>query len=280
MRKLSALKNILKGLKRAVVAYSGGRDSSFLLKMAVETLGSGNVIAVTARSETYPCSEYKEAAKLAKSIGARHITIRTNELSMDKFKSNPVDRCYYCKKELFGKLVKMCRRYKMNHVIDGTNLDDMKDIRHGTRAARELGIRRPLLEAKITKDDISKFSRKSGLPTWHKPSFACLASRFPFNDPITKNGLDRIGRAEDFMRRLGFSQIRVRMHGSIARIEVCESELGLGLRFKDLIIKKLKNLGFIYVALDLEGYRTGSMHEGLALDREIAAINNDNPDRF
>lgn len=244
-----------------VVAYSGGRDSVFLLKVAVDTLGKDNVIAVTARSETYPYSEYKEAARVARSMGARHITIRTNELRLNKFRSNPVNRCYYCKKELFGRLVKIRDKYKMGRVIDGTNLDDLKDIRHGSLAAKELLIRRPLLEAGITKKDISVFSKRLRLPTWNKPSGACLASRFPFNNPITKNRLLKIGKAEDFIHRLGFSQIRVRLHDSIARIEIPEEELDLGLKFKELIVKKLKKLGFIYVALDLEGYRTGSMHE-------------------
>ena len=261
MKKIETLKKILKSLGRVVIAYSGGGDSVFLLKLAVETLGKDNVIAVTARSQTYPDSEYREAASLARSMGARHITIRTNELDLKEFKSNPVNRCYYCKKELFSKIKKIGDRYGIEHILDGTNMDDLKDIRHGTKAAKELGVKRPLLEAKITKSDISRFSKKMKLPTWNKPSGACLASRFPFNDPITKDGLERVGKAENFIRKLGFTHIRVRIHDSIARIEIPEEELRLGLKFKDLIIKKLKKLGFIYVALDLEGYRTGSMHE-------------------
>lgn len=258
---MEKLKSILKNLKRVVVAYSGGRDSTFLLKVAIDTLGRDNVLAITARSETYPYSEYREAARLSKSIGARHLTIRTNELSLGKFRSNPVNRCYYCKKELFNKLSKICRRYKMNYIIDGTNFDDLKDIRHGSKAAEEFGVRRPLLEAKMTKNDIALFSKRLDLSTWNKQPFACLASRFPFNKPITRTGLQRIDKAEDFMRQLGFNQMRVRMHDAIARIEIPEEELSMVLKFRDLIIKKLKNLGFIYVALDLEGYRTGSMHE-------------------
>lgn len=261
MRKIEKLKKALKGLERVVVAYSGGLDSTFLLKIAVDTLGKSNVIAVTARSETYPDSEYRQAAASARSIGARHIIIRTDELRLGKFRSNPVNRCYYCKKELFGKLRKISDRYDIKYVVDGTNLDDMKDIRHGTRAAKEMNIKRPLLEAGMTKNDISGFSKRLKLSTWNKPSGACLASRFPFNNPITKEWLLRIGKAEEFIHKLGFSQIRVRMHDSIARIEIPEGELDLGLKFKDLIIKKLKSLGFIYVTLDLEGYRTGSMHE-------------------
>lgn len=258
---MDALKKILKGLNRVVVAYSGGKDSAFLLKVAVDTLGADNVIAVTARSQTYPQSEYREAAKLAKSIGMRHLTIRTNELNSAEFISNPVNRCYYCKKELFSRLEEVRDKYSMNYVVDGTNLDDLKDIRYGNKAAQELGVKKPLLEAKIGKSDISMFSRSLKLPTWNKPALACLASRFPFNNRITKIGLAKIDKAESFIRRLGFSQVRVRMHGDIARVELPKKDLGRGLKHREAIAKKLKQLGFTYVSLDLEGYRTGSMHE-------------------
>ncbi len=261
MQKLKRLKRNLSDLGRVVIAYSGGLDSTFLLKTAIDTLGRNNILAVTARSETYPNCEYKESRNIARSLGARHLTIRTSELSKKNFRSNPVNRCYYCKKELFSRLKNICGKYKMNHVLDGTNLDDLKDIRHGTRAAKELGVKRPLLECRITKKDIRKFSRKMKLPTWDKPSFACLASRIPFNSAITKRDLVRIEKAEDYMRRLGFRQFRVRLHNNIARIEVPIRDLALGLKCKDLLTKRLKALGFTYVTLDLEGYRTGSMHE-------------------
>ena len=261
MKRLEKLQDILKSLRRVVVAYSGGLDSTFLLKVAIDTLGKDNVLAVTARSETYPDSEYKEAKDIADKLGARHLTIRTKELKIKNFKSNPVDRCYYCKKELFKRLDSICDKHKMNYIIDGANLDDLKDIRYGDRAAKEVGVKRPLSEAKITKDDIRKFSKRMKLPTWDKPSLACLASRVPFNNKITKDGLYKIEKAEEVIRGLGFKQVRVRLHGSIARIEVPEEELDLGMKFRRLILNKLKELGFIYVALDLEGYRTGSMHE-------------------
>ena len=261
MNKLENLKNILRGLKRVVVAYSGGLDSTFLLKAAVDALGKDNVLAVTARSETYPLSEYKEAKAIARSLGARHLTINTRELDIKNFRSNPVNRCYYCKKELFKRLNAIKDEYGMKYVVDGTNLDDLKDIRHGSRAAKEEGIKRPLLEAKIAKGEIRKLSKNLRLPTWSKPSFACLASRFPFNERITVGGLKRIEDAETRMRRMGFKQVRVRLHGKTARIEVSEDDLGLGLKLKDKIVKELKGLGFVYVTLDLEGYRTGSMHE-------------------
>lgn len=272
MKKIDKLKNILRDLRRVVVAYSGGRDSTFLLKAAIDALGKDNVIAVTARSETYTLSEYRDAVTVAKSIGARHIVIRTNELRSNKFRANPVNRCYYCKKELFNKLTKIRNKYKMDHVIDGTNFDDLKDIRYGSLAAKELDVKRPMLEAGITKRNISVFSKKLGLPTWNKPSGACLASRFPFNDPITKDGLLRIGEAEDFLRRIGFGQVRVRMHGSMARIEIPQDRMSLGLKLKEDIVKKLKDIGFVYVTLDLGGYRTGSMHEAQSIDKNLVEV--------
>lgn len=261
MNKIKILENILRKLGRVVVAYSGGLDSTFLLKAAIDTLGKDNVIAVTARSETYPLSEYREARSMAKKFGVKHITINTRELDIKNFRSNPVNRCYYCKKELFKRLNAVKERYDMEHVVDGTNLDDLKDIRHGSKAAKEEGVKRPLLEAGITKVDIRKFSKSLRLLTWDKPSFACLASRIPFNDRITVSGLRKVEEAEDRMRRIGFRQVRVRLHGDTARIEVPGRSLSLGLKLKDKIVKALKGLGFIYVTLDLEGYRTGSMHE-------------------
>ncbi|MCX5714940.1 MAG: ATP-dependent sacrificial sulfur transferase LarE, partial [Candidatus Omnitrophica bacterium] len=200
-------------------------------------------------------------------FGAKHLTINTRELDIKNFRSNPVNRCYYCKKELFKKLSAIRDRYGMCHVIDGTNLDDLKDIRHGSKAAKELGVKRPLLEAKITKKDIRRFSKAQGLTTWNKPSFACLASRFPFNNRITIDGLKKVEEAENRMRQMGFRQVRVRIHEKTARIEVPSKDLGLGLKLKDKITKGLKELGFIYVTLDLDGYRTGSMHEAAVLTK-------------
>lgn len=261
MKKFNKLKKILNKMRKVVIAYSGGLDSAFLLKAAIDTLGRQNVLAVTARSETYPLSEYKEAARLAKKIGARHITIHTKELGLKKFRSNPVNRCYYCKKELFKKLDEMKDKFRMTHVVDGTNLDDLKDIRHGMKAAEELNIRHPLLEAGITKADIRKFSKQLKLPTWDKPSMACLASRIPFNSAISKPDLVRIGKAEDYLRKLGFKQVRVRTHKDIARMEFFKKDFHKAVILKDKIVCGLKALGFVYVTLDLAGYRTGSMHE-------------------
>ncbi len=265
--KNSKLNKILEDLESVVVAYSGGLDSTFLLKAAIDVLGRDNVLAVTARSETYPYSEYREARRLAKMMSARHVTIRTAELNIKNFKRNPVNRCYYCKKELFERLNGLKKRYGMRHVIDGANLDDLKDIRHGTKAARELGVKSPLLEARMTKADIRKFSKELKLPTWDKPSFACLASRFPFNTAISSPGLKMVAGAEGRLRKLGFKQVRVRLHGNIARIEIAKEDFAKAIDRKYLIIKALKRLGFVYVTLDLAGYRTGSLHEAVTSGR-------------
>lgn len=259
--KLEKLKKILKKLGRVVVAYSGGLDSTFLLKMAVDTLGKDNVLAVTARSETYPHSEYAESKRLAKRIGAWQLTIHTSELVIKGFSSNPVNRCYYCKKELFGKLDKIRAMRGFRYVLDGTNYDDLKDVRHGRKAARELGVRSPLLEAGMTKADIRRVSNRLRLPTWDKPSFACLASRIPFGRAITPDALRSVERAEAFVRKLSIAQVRVRAHDKIARIEVWPADFAKIMRHGARISKRLKSLGFTYAALDILGYRTGSMHE-------------------
>lgn len=269
MPKTEKLTKMLRALKSVVVAYSGGLDSTFLLKAALDALGREKVLAVTARSETYPLSEYQEATKLAKRMGARHLTINTRELTIKNFKDNPVNRCYYCKKELFKKLDGIRKRYKMSAVLDGTNYDDLKDVRYGRFAAKELKVKSPLLAAKITKDDIRKLSKRLNLPTWNKPSFACLASRFPFHSAITTKDLKRIDEAEGYLRKLGFKQVRVRLHKDIARLELLPNDQNKAIKLKNKITDKLKKLGFVYIALDLAGYRTGSMHEAAAAKRGV-----------
>jgi uncharacterized protein len=261
--KFKKLEKNLKKLKSAVVAYSGGLDSTFLLKMAIDTLGIDKVLAVTAASETYPSSEYAEARRIAKKIGARYLAINTSELEIKNFKENPVNRCYYCKKELFGKLDDIKKAYGLAHVVDGTNLDDLKDVRYGRKAAKELGVKSPLLEADITKDDIRKFSKRLKLSTWDKPSFACLASRIPFNSRIDKNILRRVEKSEDALRKLGFRQVRVRSHGDIARIEIEKKDFAKAVKSGVVITARLKACGFTYITLDLAGYRTGSLHEAV-----------------
>lgn len=262
---MEKLNKILKDMKSVVIAYSGGLDSTFLLKMAVDSLGRQNVLAVTARSETYPEAEYKEAVRIVKMIDARHITIHTRELEIKNFKSNPVNRCYYCKKELFKKLDSLKEARKMGYLLDGTNYDDLKDVRYGRFAAKELGVRSPLLEAKFTKADIRRYSKRLKLPTWDKPPFACLASRLPFHNKIIAKDLKRIDEAESYLRGLGFRQVRVRLHKDIARLEFLPEDQGKAIKLRTKIMDKLKRLGFIYIAMDLMGYRTGSMHEAVRI---------------
>lgn len=251
-------------MKSALIAYSGGVDSTFLLKIARDTLGS-DVLAITADSPTYPSQEIQEAKALAKKLSVRHLTIETEEFADSNFVSNPPDRCYYCKKELFSKLRKIARENHLNHILDGSNLDDEKDFRPGMRAAREFGVRSPLREAGFTKKDIRQLSKELDLATWNKPALACLASRFPYGKPLTKQDLGRVGKAEKLLRDMGIGQIRVRHHGHIARIEVPRGEINrfLSDSFRKKLVDKLKEFGYTYVTLDLEGYRTGSMNEVL-----------------
>lgn len=266
--KLENLKKILKELGSCLVAISGGADSSFLLKVASEVLGKKKVLAVSIKAEIFPQEELESAKEIAKEIGVEHQIMQCEALNIPQFKMNPSDRCYYCKKELFQKLKDVAKRRSFNFVIDGSNYDDRGDYRPGMKALRELGIRSPLKEAMLTKEDIRLFSRKMGLKTWNKPSFACLASRFPYGKEITKENLTIVDKAENFLRRLNFKQVRVRHHGEIARIELERNDIKtfISKGLLDKVVKKFKELGFLYVTLDLEGYRTGSMNEPLKKD--------------
>lgn len=263
--KIDRLRAILRKMGRVVVAYSGGVDSAFLLKIASEELGP-DVLAVIASSETYPGKETRDAERLARKLKVRFETIHTSELDNPDFRSNPPRRCYHCKKELWGEMLKVARREGISTVVDGQNLDDEDDFRPGAQASREMGIRSPLKEAGWGKVEIRAYSRRMGLPTWNKPSLACLASRIPYGTPIEKPTLARIGAAETYLRTLGFGQVRVRDHGTVARIEVEPAEIArlAGKTVRAKVEARLRKLGYLYVTADLAGYRTGSMNAGLA----------------
>ncbi len=260
--KMLKLRELLAGCGGAVIAYSGGVDSTFLARVAHEVLGE-RVLAVTAFSETYPDHEQKAALETAQQLGLPHLTIYTDELANEQFAANPPERCYFCKKELFGKLLDIARKHGLACVLDGANYDDQFDFRPGMQAARELGIRSPLKEAGLTKEDIRELSREMGLPTWDKPSLACLSSRFPYGERITREKLSRVREAEDYLRSTGINVLRVRHHGNIARIEVTYDDFPRIIGAAGKIVEQLKAFGYNYVTLDLQGFRSGSMNEVL-----------------
>lgn len=254
----------LQELEKLVIAFSGGVDSSFLLKIAHDVLKDG-VIAVTATSSTYPEREYKEAIDFAKELGVEHIVINSEELDIPGFSENPHNRCYFCKKELFEKISNLGKERGIKHIADASNIDDLKDYRPGMTALKELGIISPLREAGFTKEEIRTMAKEMNLKIWDKPAFACLASRFPYGEKITKDKLNMIDRAEDFLIKEGFRQVRVRLHDNMARIEVppMERHKFFSEDFMDKVSEEFKKMGFAYTALDLKGYRTGSMNETL-----------------
>ena len=263
-RKLQDLVGIIEEMGSLLVAYSGGVDSTLLLKVAKEVLGDG-VVAATAKSPTYPESEYEQAKTMAGKLGVKHLTVSTEELARPEFFQNPPDRCYHCKRELFGRLRKLANEEGLNWVADGTNCDDLGDFRPGMKAALEMEVRSPLKEAGLTKREIRSLSKRLGLPTWNKPSLACLASRFPYGHRITLSGLQMVAEAEDFLHSLGFEQVRVRHHNSLARIEVPLREMKQFYQAerRRQVVERLKLMGYTYVTLDLQGYRSGSMNEVL-----------------
>jgi uncharacterized protein len=261
-QKWDRLKALLREMKSAVLAYSGGVDSSLLLRAASEVLGP-NVVAVTAVSETYTAAELAAAQEFAGSLGVTLRILHTAELESEEFARNSPERCYFCKKELFGKLTQLAEAEGIPFVLDGSNTDDLRDYRPGSKAAREFSVRSPLREAGFSKSDIRACARMLDLPIWDKPSAACLSSRIPYGTRITPGILHRIQSAEDHLRSLGFTQVRVRHHGEIARIEIDREDFGrlLSDAVYDKITAALKEAGYTYVCMDLEGYRTGSMNE-------------------
>jgi len=259
--KWDRLRSLLREMKLAVLAYSGGVDSSVLLRAASEVLGP-NLIAVTAISETYPPAELEPAKRFAVSLGVRHRILATEELTRDEFSRNAPDRCYHCKQELFGKLRQIADAEGIAYILDGTNIDDLRDHRPGRKAAGEFSVRSPLAEADLTKQEVRDLARRMDMPMWDKPSLACLSSRIPYGTPITRDLLKNIQAAEDAIRGLGIRQVRVRHHGDTARIEVEQDDL-VRLAAGDVrqrIVDAFKELGYVYICLDLEGYRTGSLN--------------------
>jgi uncharacterized protein len=277
--KFERLKGIVQAAGSAAVAFSGGVDSTFLLKVCVDSLGS-RTLAITARSETLPDRELREATELARMIGAVHQIIDSRELEVPGFAENPPHRCYMCKSELFSKAREVAARHNIEWLFDGSTADDASDFRPGRSAAREFGVRSPLEEAGLRKEEVRGLSQMLGLPTWDKPSYACLSSRFPYHTKITIPALRQVERAEICLRELGFRVFRVRHHGPVARIELGVEEMERlwtdGTRVR--IVEDLKSAGYSYVTMDLQGYRTGSMNETLGPEERVAGRSGVRPD--
>lgn len=263
--KLEKLSSLIRDMGKLVVAYSGGVDSAFLLKVAVDTLGTQHVKAVLAMSPTYPSREYERALETASLIGVHVEIIHTKETDDPRFKNNPVDRCYFCKHELFSRIAEYIASGEFTNMVDGSNMDDLSDHRPGKKALREKNIRSPLQEVGMTKADIRELSRQFGLPTWDKDALACLSSRFPYGEAIDLKKLRMVDEAENYLSDLGFRNIRARHEKDTIRIEISPAQIRMftddDLRMK--VVAKMKELGYHYVSLDLEGYRQGSLNEAV-----------------
>ena len=264
--KYDRLLDILKELESVIVAFSGGVDSTFLARAAKDALDD-KALLVTADSETYPASELEEARRLARHLGMRHLVIETRELDNPEYARNAPNRCFFCKEELFTRLAPLAQREGVAHLAYGANMDDLGDHRPGMEAAKQMRVKAPLIEAEFWKTEIRELSHEFGLPTWDKPSFACLSSRFQYGDGITAEKLRQVDAAEAFVRSLGFRQFRVRHHDRLARLEIARDEMARlweG-RLRDAIVARFRELGYLYVTVDLEGFRSGSANDALKL---------------
>ena len=272
--KENELRQILLDMDSCLVAFSGGVDSAYLAVVATDVLAD-SALAVTAESPSYPTHQKKIAMDVVARYGIRHEFIRSDELNDPNYAGNPVNRCYFCKHELYSKLQQMALDHGFRYVIDGTNLDDTGDYRPGRAAGKELSVRSPLIEAGLGKSEIRRLSRARGLPTWGQPASACLSSRIPYGSAVTKEKLEMIDRGETVMRSLGFRQTRVRHHGDVARIEIArdELELALSLEMFDRLSTEFKSIGFRFVTIDVDGYRTGALNENISHGPESKGAN-------
>jgi uncharacterized protein len=263
--KLERLRSIFIPMRSLMVAFSGGVDSTFVLKVAQDTIGK-RVMALTTTSPTMPDEDRRTAIEMAGQIGARHVVIESNELEIPGYAGNPINRCYLCKHNLFTVCEAQAGELGIEQIVDGLNLDDLHDYRPGIKAATEKSVRHPLVEAELSKAEIRELSRALGLPTWDRPASPCLSSRFPYGTEITLEGLRKVERGEQFLHSLGFRVARVRYHGEVARIEVESSEIPALLEpeLRETVDRELKKIGFRFVTVDLQGFRSGSLNEGIA----------------
>jgi uncharacterized protein len=265
----AALERIIDEMGRVIVAFSAGIDSTLVLKVACDRLGD-NAMGVTAVSPSLAQSELQEAIELARLMGARHRLLKTHEMDDPNYAANPINRCYFCKTELYDELLDLARREEYRYILNGANLDDVGDYRPGEQAAREFNVRSPLREAGMTKAHVRALARELGLPNWNKPAMACLSSRLPYGTRVTSEALSQVEQAERYLRSLGFRQLRVRHHGDLARIEVERADLPRLVELGQEINAEFKRLGYTYVTADLLGFRSGSMNEGLKANQRIS----------